>query len=218
MHYIHPVDRRAYAVKEIYLTRQGEGARTGRRAVFCRFTGCNLWSGREEDRATARCPFCDTDFLGTDGPGGGLFAGPEALAEAITRLWDGRATDPYVVFTGGEPLLQLDLPLIDACHRRGFEVAVETNGTRPVPATVDWICVSPKPKSRWVQRAGHELKVVYPTEISPQGLEQLDFERFFLQPLDGPDLARHTQLARAYCRAHPLWQLSQQSHKLWGIP
>jgi len=208
-----------YRVKELYLTLQGEGARTGRPAVFCRFAGCNLWSGHERDRATAACCFCDTDFVGTDGPGGGRFIGARTLALAIAAAWrpDGW-TNPYVVFTGGEPLLQLDAALVDECHRAGFEVAIETNGTLPVPPGVDWICVSPKPKSEWILRTGHELKLVYPMEVRPEGLEQLPFEQFFLQPLDGPDLERNTRLVEAYCRAHPRWKVSLQTHKLLGIP
>jgi len=207
---------RIYTVKEIYLTLQGEGERTGRAAVFCRFAGCNLWSGLEPDRATAACDFCDTDFVGTDGPGGGRFTAGD-LADAIQRTWTG-GDSAYVVFTGGEPLLQLDRALIDACHDRGLEIAVETNGTVAAPDGIDWLTVSPKPNSEWIQRSGHELKLVYPISISPDGLETLEFEHFYLQPLDGPNRERHTRLAIEYCLAHPRWQLSLQTHKLIGIP
>lgn len=207
----------AYTLKEIYYTLQGEGAQTGRAAVFARFTGCNLWSGREQDRATAACWFCDTDFRGTDGPGGGRFRTPEALATALLDHWPGGGR-PYVVFTGGEPMLQLDAPLIDACHAQGFEVAIETNGTRPVPASVDWICVSPKPGSVVVQRSGHELKLVHPQAVTPQSVAEWDFEHFFLQPLDDPDRDAHTAACIAFCRANPQWRLSLQTHKLTGIP
>lgn len=207
----------AYTLKEIYYTLQGEGAQTGRAAVFARFTGCNLWSGREQDRAAAACWFCDTDFRGTDGPGGGRFATPQALAAALVAHWPGGGR-PYVVFTGGEPMLQLDAPLIDACHAQGFEVAIETNGTRPVPASVDWICVSPKPGSVVVQRSGHELKLVHPQAVTPQSVAEWDFEHFFLQPLDDPDRDAHTAACIAFCRANPQWRLSLQTHKLTGIP
>lgn len=208
-----------YAVKELYLTLQGEGARTGRAAVFCRFAGCNLWSGLERDRAAAACNFCDTDFVGTDGPGGGRYTDAPALASAIATCWrPGAETEPYVVFTGGEPLLQLDTELIEACHGEGFEIAIETNGTLPVPPGVDWICVSPKPDSQWIHRTGDELKLVYPMEIRPEGLATLPFEHFFLQPLDGPDLERNVRLVEEYCRAHPPWKVSLQTHKLLGIP
>jgi 7-carboxy-7-deazaguanine synthase len=209
--------RAVYAVKELYSTLQGEGARTGRPAVFCRFAGCNLWSGHEQDRPTAACYFCDTDFVGTDGPGGGRFEDASALARAIAALWQPAAAAPYVVFTGGEPLLQLDVAVIEACHREGFEVAIETNGTIPVPPGVDWICVSPKPNSEWIVRAGDELKLVYPMEVSPEGLDHLSFEHFFLQPLDGPELERNTRLVEVYCREHPPWKVSLQTHKLLGI-
>jgi 7-carboxy-7-deazaguanine synthase len=213
------MESRIYGVKELYLTQQGEGARTGRPAVFCRFAGCNLWSGHEADRATAACYFCDTDFVGTDGPGGGRFNEARALAAAISDCWDPEtATAPYVVFTGGEPLLQLDVPLLDACHGAGFEVAIETNGTLPVPPGVDWICVSPKPNSEWIWREGHELKLVYPMEVRPEGLETLSFEHFFLQPLDGPELDSNTRLAKQYCAANPPWKVSLQTHKMLGIP
>jgi 7-carboxy-7-deazaguanine synthase (Cx14CxxC type) len=212
------MNSRSYAVKEIYFSLQGEGARTGRPAVFCRFTGCNLWNGHEQDRAGSLCNFCDTDFLGTDGPGGGQYDSEDALALALQRIWPQDQPPPYVVFTGGEPLLQLDPPLIAACHRLGFEIAIETNGTLPVPDGIDWICVSPKPNSPWVQRSGHELKIVYPTGVSPDGLEKLDFDHFFVQPLDSPDLQVNTERAIEYCRTHPPWRLSLQTHKLMGIP
>lgn len=211
----------AYTVKELFLTLQGEGAQAGRAAVFCRFVGCNLWSGREVDRATAACRFCDTDFLGTDGEGGGRFPTAENLADRLAAVWSAEATGgrPYVVFTGGEPTLQLDDALIDACHERGLEVAVETNGTRPVPAGVDWICVSPKPRSTWVQTTGDELKLVYPQpEISPDDVAGMDFRHFFLQPMDGPEATANTAAAVAWCRSHPHWRLSLQTHKLLGIP
>ena len=210
-----------YSLKEIYATLQGEGAHTGRAAVFARFAGCNLWSGREEDRATAACWFCDTDFLGTNGPGGGKFADADALAARLRAAWDGDADDsgaPYVVFTGGEPLLQLDDALIGACHRAGLEVGVETNGTIEAPAGVDWLCVSPKPGSRLVQRRGDELKLVFPHEVRPETVQGLAFTHFFLQPLAGPEGAAHTAACVAYCRAHPRWRLSLQTHKLLGIP
>ena len=258
-----------YAVKEIYHTLQGEGAHTGRAAVFCRFTGCNLWSGREQDRATAACRFCDTDFIGTDGPGGGKFVDAPALAAAVLACWDratqdqapGRAvppcsatgsrrtkhqtygvvgageegrltsaaqtsdrhhpapTTPYVVFTGGEPLLQLDAPLIDACRALGIQIAIESNGTREAPPGIDWICVSPKPRSVLKQLHGHELKLVYPQpEIPPASVAHLDFQHFYLQPMDGPDRAANTAAAIRYCLQHPQWRLSLQTHKLTGIP
>lgn len=211
----------SYTVKEVFRTLQGEGAQTGRAAVFCRFVGCNLWSGREDDRATAICRFCDTDFLGTDGEGGGRFADAAALADHLRRTWDDGAEGgtPYVVFTGGEPLLQLDAPLIDACHARGLEVAVETNGTRPVPAGVDWVCVSPKEGAPLVQRSGDELKLVFPQPgLPPSSVEDLAFSRLYLQPMDGPDRDANTAAAVAFCRAHPRWRLSLQTHKLLGIP
>lgn len=211
----------SYAVKEIYYTLQGEGAQTGRAAVFCRFTGCNLWSGREEDRADSVCDFCDTDFIGTDGPGGARFASPEALAAAVSAHWPERSarSRPLVVCTGGEPLLQLDEPLVAAFHSRGFEVAIETNGTRPAPDGVDWICVSPKAEAEVVLLSGDELKLVYPQpDALPERFAGLDFRYFFLQPMDGPRRERNTQLAIEYCRAHPQWRLSLQTHKLIGIP
>ncbi|NBC18309.1 MAG: 7-carboxy-7-deazaguanine synthase, partial [Bacteroidetes bacterium] len=192
----------AYSVKEIYYTLQGEGAQTGRPAVFLRFAGCNLWTGREEDRASAICSFCDTDFVGTDGPGGGKFATPHALAEAVADQWPGGGA-PYVVCTGGEPLLQLDAPLIGALHARGFEVAVETNGTQPAPPALDWICVSPKAGADLILTHGDELKLVYPQpEAPPERYAGLDFTHFFLQPMDGPHTARNTEQALMYCLNH----------------
>ncbi len=209
----------SYAVKELFLTLQGEGGQAGRAAVFCRFAGCNLWSGREEDRASAACIFCDTDFVGMDGPGGGRFATPDALADAAAALWRGGEGDRLVVCTGGEPFLQLDPELIDAFHARGFSVAVETNGTLPAPAGLDWICVSPKGVQPVVQTAGHELKLVFPqAEAPPERFEQLAFDRFLLQPMDGPDRIANTQAAIAYCLDHPRWRLSVQTHKVLGIP
>lgn len=208
-----------YAVKEMFKTLQGEGAQTGRAAAFCRFAGCNLWSGREADRAAAACRFCDTDFIGVDGDGGGKFADAEALADAVAAVWGPGLTGRYVVFTGGEPLLQLDAPLIAAMRARGFEIAVETNGTIPAPDGIDWICVSPKAGTDWTQRRGHELKLVYPqADLMPDGLADLPFRHFFLQPMDGPDRAANTDAAAQYCRAHPPWRLSLQTHKLIGIP
>jgi 7-carboxy-7-deazaguanine synthase (Cx14CxxC type) len=210
-----------YRVKECFPTLQGEGARSGRAAVFLRFAGCNLWSGREQDRADAVCDFCDTDFRGTDGPGGGRFADAAELASQVAGVWDATGADAgrYVVCTGGEPLLQLDASLIDALHARGFEVALETNGTLPVPAGVDWICVSPKADAPLVQRSGDELKLVYPQpQAPPEHFAGLDFRHCFLQPMDGPLRAEHTRAAVAYCLAHPRWRLSLQTHKLIGIP
>lgn len=211
----------SYTVKEIYYTLQGEGAQTGRAAVFCRFTGCNLWSGRESDRSDAICDFCDTDFVGVDGPGGGRFAAAEDLAAAVARCWPAGAVGgrPLVVCTGGEPLLQLDARLTAAFHEQGFEVAVETNGTRPAPDGLDWICVSPKAGAEVVLLSGDELKLVYPQIAAPpERFAGLDFRCFFLQPMDGPRRERNTQLAIEYCRAHPQWRLSLQTHKLIGIP
>ncbi|MES2750088.1 MAG: 7-carboxy-7-deazaguanine synthase [Pseudomonadota bacterium] len=213
----------SYAVKEIFLTLQGEGAHAGRTAVFCRFSGCNLWSGREQDRATAVCQFCDTDFVGTDGTLGGRYASADDLAAAIAGQWEGsQASSPqdhrYTVLTGGEPLLQIDTALIDALHARGFTIAVETNGTIAAPPGLDWICVSPKANSDLVIRKGHELKLVYPqAENTPEDFAGLEFERFSLQPLDGPDIAQSTQAAIAYCLRHPQWRLSVQTHKALGI-
>ena len=213
----------AYTVKELFYTLQGEGAHSGRPAVFCRFTGCNLWSGREADRAKAVCRFCDTDFIGTDGPGGGKFATPDALAAAVATRWPAEAprARPYVVCTGGEPLLQLDEPLIAALHARGFEVAVETNGTLTAPSGLDWICVSPKADAALRLVQGDELKLVYPQsepEAQPVRFVDLAFRYFFLQPLDGPDRDAHAQATVAYCLAHPQWRLSLQTHKALGIP
>ncbi len=209
----------SYAVKEIYLTLQGEGGQAGRAAVFCRFAGCNLWSGREQDRATAVCSFCDTDFVGMDGPGGGRFETADALAGAVAAAWGGERVGRLVVCTGGEPLLQLDAALVDALHAGGFEVAVETNGTLPAPGGLDWICVSPKADAALAQTSGQELKLVYPQAgVDPARFEGLAFERFSLQPLDGAERAANTQAAIAYCLAHPRWRLSLQTHKYLGIP
>jgi 7-carboxy-7-deazaguanine synthase (Cx14CxxC type) len=207
-----------YTVKEIFYTLQGEGANAGRAAVFCRFSGCNLWSGREEDRSRAVCQFCDTDFVGT-GPDGGRFAAPDELADSVARAWRGDGDTPrLVVCTGGEPLLQLDEQLIDKLHDRGFTVAVETNGTRRAPATIDWICVSPKAGAELVQRSGSELKLVYPQSgAPPEEFEGLAFEHFFLQPMDGSRTDENTRLAIDYCMSHPRWRLSVQSHKILGL-
>ncbi|MBI3420266.1 MAG: 7-carboxy-7-deazaguanine synthase [Proteobacteria bacterium] len=208
-----------YAVKEIFKTLQGEGGQTGRAAVFCRFAGCNLWTGREEDRASATCNFCDTDFVGTNGPGGGKFEGAAQLAQAITYIWGKSPQRRLVVFTGGEPLLQLDAILIDEMHKRGFEVAVETNGTVAAPEKIDWLCVSPKAGAKLVQKQGRELKLVYPQAgVTPSDFEHLDFDHFFLQPMDGPKLAENTVRVIEYCLAHPRWRVSLQTHKLMGIP
>jgi 7-carboxy-7-deazaguanine synthase len=208
-----------YAVKEIFKTLQGEGAQAGRAAVFCRFAGCNLWSGREEDRGGAVCRFCDTDFVGTDGPGGGRFAPAKDLAGAIEAAWASDASRRFVVFTGGEPLLQLDPALIAAVHARGFEIAVETNGTQEPVDGIDWMCVSPKAGAPLRIRRGQELKLVYPQEgIDPAGLASLAFDHFWLQPMDGPDRTANTMSAIRYCLAHPRWRLSIQMHKLVGIP
>ncbi len=207
-----------YAVKEIFLTLQGEGAQAGRAAVFCRFSGCNLWSGRESDRAGAACRFCDTDFVGTDGEGGGGFADAEALAESIARAWGDGWENRFVVFTGGEPLLQLDAALIGAAHARGFELAVETNGTIAPPAGLDWICVSPKAGAPFVATSGSELKLVYPQlGLAPDEFRGLPFTHFWLQPMDGDEIAANTSAAIAYCLDHPPWRLSLQTHKLIGI-
>jgi 7-carboxy-7-deazaguanine synthase (Cx14CxxC type) len=229
-----------YAVKEIFHTLQGEGAQAGRSAVFCRFAGCNLWSGRAADRANAICKFCDTDFVGTDGPGGGQFASAEDLAAAIARAWPASSGNPlasrereraikpgnaaadsgrFVVLTGGEPLLQVDAALIDALHKAGFEIAVETNGTQPAPRGLDWVCVSPKAGAKLVQQSGDELKLVYPqADLDPAQFEILEFRHFFLQPLDSPYQAANTQAALEYCLAHPKWRLSLQLHKILQIP
>ena len=206
-----------YSVKELFFTLQGEGAQAGRAAVFCRFAGCNLWTGREQDRATAVCNFCDTDFVGTDGVGGGKFATADELADTIAKQWPGGGK-PYVVCTGGEPLLQLDVPLIEALHARGFEVAVETNGTQPAPPGLDWICVSPKADAPLVLTSGHELKLVYPQPLAlPERFAHLDFQNFFLQPMDSVLKREHTKAAVDYCMAHPQWRLSVQMHKVVGI-
>jgi len=212
----------SYAIKEIFYTLQGEGALVGRPAVFCRFSGCNLWSGREEDRAEAICTFCDTDFVGTDGPGGGTFSSADALAAAIADCWPAAPAGPraqLVVCTGGEPLLQVDAPLVDALHERGFEIAVETNGTLEPPDNLDWTCVSPKAGAELVLRSGSELKLVYPQhDLPPESFQDLAFDHFFLQPRDGPDLESNTAAALQYVLAHPQWRLSLQIHKILGIP
>jgi 7-carboxy-7-deazaguanine synthase len=209
-----------YTVKELFYTLQGEGANAGRAAVFCRFAGCNLWTGREEDREDAICQFCDTDFVGV-GPDGGKFAEPTSLARAVASLWPaagGEQSPRFVVCTGGEPLLQIDTPLVDALHAEGFEIAVETNGTRMPPDGLDWICVSPKARAPLVLTRGNELKLVYPQEGGePARYEHLDFDHFFLQPMDGPEAAENTRLALQYCLRHPRWRLSLQTHKLLGI-
>ena len=211
----------SYAVKEIFYTLQGEGAQSGRAAVFCRFAGCNLWSGRERDRASAICRFCDTQFVGVDGEGGGRFETADDLAEAICGKWPGRGTDGtrFVVCTGGEPLLQLDRMLIDALHQRDFEIAVETNGTVEAPAGIDWVCVSPKAGAGLVQKTGDELKLVFPQpKAQPPEFEGFGFRHFFLQPMDGRDRVVNTELATRYCMEHPKWRLSLQTHKIVGIP
>jgi 7-carboxy-7-deazaguanine synthase len=212
----------AYALKELFYTLQGEGAQAGRAAVFLRFSGCNLWSGREADRlhGPGGCSrWCDTDFVGTNGLGGGKFRDAQELASAVEKTWSGRDERKLVVCTGGEPLLQLDEPLVDELHRRSFEIAIETNGTLLPPPGIDWICVSPKANSQLVLRVGQELKLVYPQEgMTPEAFESLPFNHFFLQPLDGPDRARNTQACVSFCLAHPRWRLSIQSHKVIGIP
>ena len=210
----------SYAVKEIFYTLQGEGANAGRPAVFCRFAGCNLWSGREEDRATATCQFCDTDFVGTDGDGGGKFASADDLANAISKAWTGNGgAQRFVVCTGGEPLLQIDAALIAALHARDFKIAVETNGTIAAPEGLDWICVSPKADADLVQTSGDELKLVYPQERgAPERFETLNFTHRFLQPMDGPARNANSRAAIDYCLAHPAWRLSMQTHKYLGIP
>jgi 7-carboxy-7-deazaguanine synthase (Cx14CxxC type) len=211
-----------YRVKEIFYTLQGEGSHAGRPAVFCRFASCNLWTGRERDRHRAICQFCDTDFVGTDGPGGGRFRTAADLADAVAGTWQGQShprSSRFVVCTGGEPLLQLDAAAVSALHDRKFEVAIETNGTRQAPVGIDWICVSPKADAPLAQVRGQELKLVYPQAgVDPARFESLDFERFFLQPMDGPDKDAATAATIAYCLAHPQWRLSVQTHKYLGLP
>jgi 7-carboxy-7-deazaguanine synthase (Cx14CxxC type) len=208
----------SYAVKEIFLTLQGEGAHAGRASVFCRFAGCNLWSGREADRSEAVCTFCDTDFVGTDGTLGGRYGSAAELADTIAAQWRATAANRYVVLTGGEPLLQVDAALIEALHARGFEIGVETNGTIEPPEGLDWVCVSPKAGAGLVVRRGHELKLVYPQAGAvPEDFAGLDFERFSLQPMDGPDVVDNTARAIDYCLRHPQWRLSLQTHKTLGI-
>ncbi len=208
-----------YSVKEIFYTLQGEGAQSGRASVFCRFTGCNLWSGREQDRVGAICDFCDTDFIGTDGQNGGKFKDADILAARIESFWpQNHEGQRYVVCTGGEPALQLDPPLIAALHARGFEIAIETNGTKPLPPGIDWVCVSPKGRSEVIITEGDELKLVYPqSEAQPERFAQLKFRHFYLQPLDSPLQNSHTRRCIDYCMAHPQWKLSLQTHKLLGI-
>lgn len=207
-----------YAVKEIFYTLQGEGMNAGRAAVFCRFSGCNLWSGREADRANAVCKFCDTDFFGTDGDGGGKFGTAQELAEAIAQRWPSDTSGQrFVVCTGGEPLLQLDKELIDALHQRNFLIAVETNGTVPVPEGVDWVCVSPKAGAQLSVAGGDELKVVYPQETDPNDYLKLDFKHFFIQPMDGPRAKESLAAAIEFCQKNPVWRLSLQTHKMIGI-
>jgi 7-carboxy-7-deazaguanine synthase len=211
-----------YAVKEIYYTIQGEGANTGRAAVFCRFAGCNLWSGREEDRSAAVCKFCDTDFFGVDGPGGGHFANAKELANAARSKWpEGKRAhaNPFIVCTGGEPLLQLDDALIEAFHAEGFEVAIETNGTKMSPRAVDWICVSPKAGAELILKSGNELKLVFPQPgAEPELFDTLSFDHFYLQPMDGPHREENTTMVWNYCLVHPQWKISLQTHKILGIP
>lgn len=207
-----------YSVKEIFYTLQGEGLRAGRPAVFCRFSGCNLWTGREEDRLKATCQFCDTDFVGTDGTLGGKFRQADALAARIAALWPAGQAHRYVVLTGGEPLLQVDEALIEALHAQDFEIAVETNGTLAAPAGIDWICVSPKAGADWVQRRGHELKLVYPQPgLLPESIANVDFQFYLLQPMDGPMQRHNTRAAIDYCQSHTQWRLSVQTHKVLEI-
>jgi 7-carboxy-7-deazaguanine synthase len=209
----------SYSVKEMFKTLQGEGGQAGRTAVFCRFAGCNLWSGREEDRAAAICDFCDTDFVGVDGEGGGKFPDAMALARRLAEVWGEGEAGRCVVFTGGEPLLQLDAALIEAARAQGFFIAVESNGSLPPPPGIDWLCVSPKAGAPVRATRGQELKLVYPqARLEPAEFEALAFERFFLQPMDGPDRARNTREAIAFCMDHPQWRLSLQTHKMIGIP
>jgi 7-carboxy-7-deazaguanine synthase len=208
-----------YAVKELFLTLQGEGGQTGRRAVFLRFAGCNLWTGREQDRATAVCSFCDTDFVGTNGEGGGKFASADALAAAVAAAWGPGMAHRLVVCTGGEPLLQLDAALVAALHALGFSIAIETNGTQAAPAGIDWICVSPKADAPLILTSGSELKLVYPQpKAMPDRFEHLDFQHFFLQPMDGADREANTLAAIAYCLENPRWRLGLQTHKITGLP
>lgn len=211
-----------YLVKELFYTLQGEGAQAGRPAVFCRFSGCNLWTGREVNRSIAVCQFCDTDFVGTDGPGGGHFKSAHELAAAVAKAWAGEdhpRSRPYVVCTGGEPLLQLDSPLVEALHSEGFEVAVETNGTKEPPAGLDWICMSPKAGAPVVLTKGDELKLVFPQPaLPPSAVEHLEFDHFFLQPMDGSEQVENSTAAVEYCLEHPQWRLSLQTHKFLGIP
>jgi len=208
-----------YSLKEIFLTLQGEGAQAGRPAVFCRFAGCNLWSGREADRESALCRFCDTEFVGTDGPGGGQFDSAQMLAQAIHSIWDGGLLNRFVVLTGGEPMLQVDAALVEALHGLDFEVAIETNGSLPVVPSIDWVCVSPKAGVELKQTSGDELKLVYPqSDLKPEAVLKHDFKRRYLQPMDGPELADNTAAAIAYIKKNPAWSLSLQTHKLLGIP
>ena len=212
-----------YKVKELFYTLQGEGAQTGRASVFCRFTGCNLWSGREEDRNDAICTFCDTDFVGTDGPGGGSFQNATELASAIARVWsehvEGENGRPYVVFTGGEPALQLDHALVQACQSNGFEVAIETNGTKPIPSGIDWVCVSPKANQPLVVNSGDELKLVFPqADVDPRSYLEFKFDHFYLQPKDAGTRICHVDSTIDYCRSNPRWRLSMQTHKIVSIP
>jgi len=212
----------SYNIKEIFFTLQGEGANTGRPAVFCRFTGCNLWTGHEKDRAEAICQFCDTDFVGTDGMGGGRFETASEVAQAVSAKWPAKRSEnarPLVVCTGGEPLLQLDESLVTAFHQEGFEIAIETNGTRLPPHEIDWVCVSPKASAELLLRSGNELKLIFPQEnAEPELYENLDFDHFYLQPMDGPQREENTKLCIRYCLEHPQWKLSLQTHKLLGIP
>lgn len=208
-----------YSVKEIFYSLQGEGAQSGRASIFCRFTGCNLWSGREKDRQNAVCNFCDTDFIGTDGQNGGKFKTPNQLCEFLKSFWPKQSSNsPYIIFTGGEPALQLDQALVDACHQHGFEVAIETNGTKPLPDNIDWICVSPKADAQVIITSGDELKLVYPQALAqPEDFQDMDFTEFYLQPLDSPARPIHTQDVITYCLEHPRWKLSLQNHKVLGI-
>lgn len=208
-----------YSVKEIFYSLQGEGAQAGRAAIFCRFSGCNLWSGREQDRAQAVCDFCDTNFVGTDGQNGGKFSTPEALCKTLKSHWPQTSNiAPYIIFTGGEPALQLDQALVDCCHQHGFIVAIETNGTKPLPQRIDWVCVSPKADANIIITRGDELKLVYPQDLAkPERFEGLEFEHFYLQPLDGPARLIYTEQVISYCKAQPQWKMSLQTHKTLGI-